>query len=347
MTWRLVVPSLKLSGGILEVMRLGGRLKLTGSEVSIISLWRSPHPVTPTLEVQSLSQWTTRPEAAFAQLFVLFARFWRFVRRDSPARYVFTHYATLPLSILVPRNRRVFFVQGLEWKFVNRIVAPILRAFIIALYRRGTVISANSYLTSALRREGVHVHFDAAIWADRAFAAETSGPRDLDFVMVVRKGGLKRLDLYRSFLQKVHEAGDMKAAVISTEDDIVAEFRDQVAFVALRPTVSEMRDIYARAKCFVHLSDHEGFGLPPLEAMGAGCVPVCRDSGGVNVYMRGPLSNLVFRREASIDDIFAKAVELVRNPSALEGYRKVAQEIFNAGPTLEPGMQLPWNLDPS
>lgn len=331
MAWRFVLPSLKLSGGVLEALRLAERLSQEESRAGLIALWRSPHPVTSTLEVEWLSQWTTRVQAAPVQIFILLARFWRLVRVHGPSKYVFTHYATLPLSIAVPRGQRFFFVQGLEWTFVGRGIGWLLRAIILAFYRRGTVISANPYLTASLRRHGVHVRYEAPIWANSAFAVESSRPRDIDFVMVLRKGALKRLDLYRSFLQMANAAGDLNVAAISTEDEILASIKEQVMLTALRPSLSEMRDIYARSKCFIHLSDHEGFGLPPLEAMGAGCVPICRHSGGVSVYMHGRLSDLLYPPDTPIDDIFARAVELVRSPHELESYREVARKIFVDG----------------
>lgn len=57
-----------------------------------------------------------------------------------------------------------------------------------------------------------------------------------------------------------------------------ADVRDRVQ---LRSYVDEptLRDLYARARVFVFLSEYEGFGLTPLEAMAHGVPPLVLDTG--------------------------------------------------------------------
>ena len=91
--------------------------------------------------------------------------------------------------------------------------------------------------------------------------------RDVDFTMVLRKGPHKRLDYYRSFIALARATGDVKLAVIALEAELTAAVRGSVDVCLIRPSLEDMRQLYQRSKCFVHLSEHEGFGVPLLEAM--------------------------------------------------------------------------------
>jgi glycosyltransferase involved in cell wall biosynthesis len=153
---------------------------------------------------------------------------------------------------------------------------------------------------------------------------------------VLRKGEHKRLDLYLAFIALVRQRGDFRIAVISPEDDIIESLRGRVAVCLARPSLTEMRAIYARSKCFVHLSDHEGFGLPPLEAMGAGCVPLCRDSGGVRAFMKADkLEPCLFPLTLPIDSIVQIAIERVQNVSRLRACAFQCRDVFRGGLDIE------------
>jgi len=340
MNWCVVLPSLKVSGGVLEAVRLAEALQKNGPSSELVAMWSTPHPIATSLPVRHLARWNTRAELVPVQYPILIARFANRVRSQPAARQVFTHYTTMPLAFTVARRNRFFFLQDLEWRFVGTWLMPLLRAFILFAYRRGHIISANSYLTACLRAHGVPVRFEAPIWANPAFASDGSATRDIDFAMVIRKGKHKRLDLYHAFLDRAASAR-MRVAVISTEDELISRVRERVAFAVVRPSLDEMRDIYSRSKCFIHLSDHEGFGLPPLEAMGAGCVPLCRDSGGVRVYMNEGLQELVMPLEAPIEVIFTTALSLVRNESMLKRLQGLCRAIFGRGARTSEGCEFP------
>jgi glycosyltransferase involved in cell wall biosynthesis len=235
--------------------------------------------------------------------------------------------------VFVPIERRFFFVQDLEWKFVrNPLLSGLLRLMILSCYRRGTLVSANAYLTSSLRQLGIPASIEAPIWADEGFLAPDAGPRDIDFAMVLRKGAHKRLDYYRSFIDLARHDGKLKLAVISPDDDLIATVRDSVDVCLTRPSLAEMRALYQRTRCFLQLSEHEGFGLPPLEAMGAGCVPLCRDSGGVRAYMaRAELSGLLMPLSSSVEEIYQHGRALLADQEQLRDFSRRAREVFRAG----------------
>ena len=121
-------------------------------------------------------------------------------------------------------------------------------------------------------------------------------------------------------------------AVISPEADLIASVRSCVDVCLMRPSLEEMRALYQRGKCFVHLSEHEGFGLPPLEAMGAGCVPLCRDSGGVRAFMESDeLSALLLPASASVEEIYQRGRALLADDEQLRDYGRRARDVFRRG----------------
>lgn len=336
----LVLPSLKISGGVIEAMRLAKDLEVVGTKVGILTLWQSPQSVPLSQpHFYALSSWSTRASLAIFQLPILTARFlrWQKLSKSQGADWVFTHYATLPLALLVPRQHRWFFVQGLEWRFLGRgIISKLLRILLLWIYRSSNLLAANSYLASALKAEGLAVCATAPIWADPGFNQRSDDiERDIDILMVLRKGGVKRLDLYFQALEWFQtQAPDQRIAVITTEDEIASRVAEMVKECHVRPDgVYAMAAIYRRSRIFLHLSEHEGFALPPLEAMGCGCVPVCRNSGGPQAYMTADLQEFLLPLSSSIEVVCRRALELSKDATKWQQMSNVANLLFQQGLT--------------
>lgn len=332
---QIVLPSLKISGGIREALRLAEELQDQGLPTGVLSMWDSPHPMASPVPVAMLSQLRPRAARAAFELPLLMFRFMRWLRRKGvqpPAALIFTHYATLPLALLVPRRRRYFFVQGVEWNFVrNRLLSAALRQIVLGVYRSGQVISANAFLSTQLADEGLVVPFEAPIWADPVFAGRTDVHRDIDFAVMLRKGAIKRLDLYQRFMELARTRG-LRVLAITPEDEIAESTRSGVDALLLRPTAEQMRAAYERSKCFVLLSEHEGFGLPPLEAMGSGCVPVCRDSGGVRAFMNDPsLAGNLLALDMPVEQVFDRAIRVISDEPAWQRQSAASRNRFEAG----------------
>ncbi|WP_175478435.1 glycosyltransferase [Bauldia litoralis] len=64
------------------------------------------------------------------------------------------------------------------------------------------------------------------------------------------------------------------------------ELEDKVTFVGT-PSDEEMGEVFKRALCMLYLSEEEGFGLPPLEAMSWGCPPIIAKNSSMAEIYRG------------------------------------------------------------
>lgn len=318
---QIVLPSLKISGGSAEALKLVRNFELDGAKVGTILMWKSQNDLSVIpRHLHTLSNWRTRPLLAIFQLPILIWRFKNLKNSNqiNKSKWFFTHYSTLPLALLIPSKHRWIYVQGLEWEFLNnKLFSKFFKLIILWIYNRSNLLAANPYLANALNEQGLKVHKTRYIWADPLYLYSAEIERDIDLLMLLRKGDCKRLDLYLHAIDWLKKRDPkLRIAVITTEEEIIDLVSDKVDeyYVKLDGPYA-MRAIYSRAKIFLHLSEHEGFGLPPLEAMGSGCVAICRNSGGPQNYMKPPLDEFLFPLVYPIESIFQQVILILHNPT--------------------------------
>jgi GT2 family glycosyltransferase/glycosyltransferase involved in cell wall biosynthesis len=79
-----------------------------------------------------------------------------------------------------------------------------------------------------------------------------------------------------------------------------------------RPSDHVVNECMNEATIFVQSSRHEGFCLPPLEAMAAGCAVVCTDAHGNRDFCRDGVNCLM--PEPTVDAVSASILRLLRDP---------------------------------
>jgi len=337
----MLLPSLRISGGVKEALRLAEEMQATGIDIAVAALWRSEHeldcPIVPVLPLSSFYAKRTTAPLQYPVLLLLFL--WRILRLlcTSPkTRYVLfmTHFSTFPMAWLAPWLDWYCFNQDVEWMFIpDGIGRRLLRRFILATSRRASVITTNAYISGRYLFEDIRPVSQASIWATEFWIDPDSTPiadRDIDVVMLPRRGHMKRLDLYQEALAAL-KAASIRTAVMTPDSDIQASLAPIVPVCLLRPTNEEMRQLYGRSKIFLLLSDTEGFGLPPLEAMASSCVPLCRDSGGPRIYMDGALSSNLIPFETSVSEIVQRVQALLADPDSLTTLSHIARDRFMVG----------------
>ena len=238
---------------------------------------------------------------------------------------------TYLLAWAAPFLPRICFNQDMEWLFVPKGWRRfLLKRAILLTNRRSTVITTNSFVTDSYCAEGVQPFGQAAIWAEpRWLTPVASDHRDIDVLMLLRSSGIKRLDLYLEALRLFRIGTALRVAVITPDTSVAAKIEGGAAQIYLRPSDDEMQTLFGRSRTFLLLSDVEGFGLPPLEAMGSGCVPVCRDSGGVRCYMRGEFTELLFGLDVPIERIVGFIADRLQRGSLPSA--EAARQAFVAG----------------
>lgn len=333
----MVLPSLRISGGVLEALRFANDLGDHQGDVQVMSMWEASNPVEASQPVFRLSRWHPNFRWAALQLPWLALRFLVVTTirraRSMPTHYVFTHYSTLPLAWLVPRAQRWLLVQDLEWMFLRPGRARrILMRLVMATASRSRLIVVNDYLHRTLNDLGLPIDLEYPIWADHRFLNSNPAPRvarPVDVLFVLRKGHAKRAAMYFDVARELHgKDPDLRFKAVTPDDDL---HRAAVAAgfdTLLRPTREQLHDAYGSSKCCLLLSDHEGFGLPPLESMGSGCVPVCRDSGGPSAYMTGALSSLLLSHELEPPAIAAAILHLLSDEEQWKRLSRAAIKIF-------------------
>lgn len=330
-----VLPTLKTAGGNLEVIRLADEVIRSGKTVAIVSLWRTANPINPAaIPVSVLFDRPLNRVWAFLSIpWILFA--FSKVLRDtcSPTtKVVFTHYATYIPAPLLPKRQRWFFVQALEWYFVPAgPLRTLLRAFILKSYRKGHVLAANRFLRRSLEAKEITVSQTADIWADPFFAAEGGVARDIDVTLMFRKGIPKRADWGAALLNRLRaDRPGLRITVISPDEEF-ADMAGPNGIFLLRPSREDILHTYQRSRVFILFSDHEGFGLPPLEGMGSGCVPLCRDAGGVRAYMEPDLEANILPLQAPPEDMAHRLYEILDDSAEWSRLSAVAKRVFSDG----------------
>lgn len=84
----------------------------------------------------------------------------------------------------------------------------------------------------------------------------------------------------------------------------------------------ELDDMYARATALVYPTHFEGFGLPPLEALAAGCPVISSDAPALRETLGS--DGATFFHVGDVDGIIAAVEETLRDPTAARNARLAA-----------------------
>ena len=99
--------------------------------------------------------------------------------------------------------------------------------------------------------------------------------------------------------------------------------------ISLRSSVGEdvLADLYRRASAFAFLSEYEGFGLTPLEALAAGVPPVVLDTPVAREVYAGAARYVTARD--SIDELGRAFVEVLTSTEARSAMLRHASEVLS------------------
>lgn len=338
----LILPTLKTCGGVLEALKFLSSLDDTQTSKVVVAMWKTENEVEidSNIKLIYLSNYTSNKFLALFQLpLIIFNFYLKVVRKHLKLQnsIVFlTHYTTLFFLFFIPYNRRFLLLQGLEWKFLdNTIFSSSFSLLIISIYNKIQLISFSPVITKNLKIIGLKEFGRFYIWADNIFSIPPKTLPKYDIVFMIRQGFSKRPDLTMTCIDEItKERPSLKLALISPDKDYYNWGINKKISSFLLPSKKEMAEIYSSSKVFLYLSETEGFGLPPLEAMASGCVPICRDSGGPKIYLKEKLSDLLLPLDLPSNEIIKKAFTILDDKELWSKYSKESRLSFMSGANL-------------
>lgn len=178
----------------------------------------------------------------------------------------------------VLRGRPVYFVQDIESSYYPEAEAD--RRSVLASYRgEFTYLTTSSWNCARLAELGHEAAvIPPALDAGRFRPSSELRQEDM-IVALARSEHLKRFDLTVAAWQALPEPRP-KLCLFGGEPGLAPPGAHHLG----RLTDEEVNQLFGRCTVFVQTSAHEGFSLPPLEAMATGAAVVCTDADGNRDY---------------------------------------------------------------
>ena len=187
------------------------------------------------------------------------------------------------LSSMLLGARYVYFVQDIEYRFYAGRFSRIIKAACEWTYRRGQLIAANSYLATELTRYQ-KVQLTARLGVAEGFFSTPaeSFSKDFEIIYFLRGEKHKRADRFDALLPFFLAKG-FRVLCVSQNRNLLDIYSQRVATLCPKDD-GDIIQALDKSKILLLTSDHEGFALPPLEAMARGVPPVMFECGGPSVY---------------------------------------------------------------
>jgi GT2 family glycosyltransferase/glycosyltransferase involved in cell wall biosynthesis len=259
-----ILQSVGMSGGIKNVFEQASRLAKRNFSIEI---WSLDHKISP---------WEL-DEKVKTRTFKNYERLITALSHEEAIKVATWWETAFPVWLAsVNKGIPVYFVQEFEtWFYPGNIIA---QASVVACYRKEfRNLTISSFNLDELRAIGLTATLLPCGYEENIYKPLKTS-RDKSSILAVG----------RSFFQKNFEmtlkgwqllgANRPKLRLYGFENHM-AKLDPQIEYLT-KPTNEEVNQLYNSASVFVQTSRHEGFCLPILEAMAAGCPVVCTDAHG-------------------------------------------------------------------
>jgi glycosyltransferase involved in cell wall biosynthesis len=108
--------------------------------------------------------------------------------------------------------------------------------------------------------------------------------RKRTILVAVRGERLKNFFYTKQILTRLQDESRISVIAFGSEGTELVQDLKNIEFHA-QPTDDELCMLYNQAEFFLQTSIHEGFSLPPIEAMACGCVPILTQATGNEEYI--------------------------------------------------------------
>jgi glycosyltransferase involved in cell wall biosynthesis len=257
-----VTQETTVGGGHRDIFEHLNRLRQRGHDVSLFTLGSQPDWFDLDIAVTTCSDWDDLTARLAEQDAIKIATWWRTAEPVWRA----TRRRGLP----------VYFVQDIETSYYPDDAAS--RDRVLATYRNEfTYLTISGYNREGLAELGVDAEVGGLGIDLETFKPLPQTQRRDDMLLAVGRGNpLKNLDLTID-AWKALDGDRPELTLFGIEPELG---RRHGARYLVAPSDEEVNALFNEATVFIQTSRHEGFALPPLEAMATGGAVVCTDAHG-------------------------------------------------------------------
>lgn len=293
-----VLPATSLSGGIRVVFEVANNLTKLGHDIEIWSLRSESEWDSDELVVRYFADYRGMIQALSAEDAIKVATWWE--------------TAQIVLLSSVNIGKPVQFVQEFEtWFYPNDKVA---QAAVVSSYRpEFTYLTIADYQRSELSSIGITSLLIPVGYDSNTYHLTNSDSAKRTGMLAVGRSFFQKNFKMTSEAWKLLGEERPELKLFGHEPDIL---KDSKAHYFYKPSNSEVNDLYNKASFFVQTSRHEGFCLPIIEAMAAGCPVITTDSHGNRGFCFNGVNSLVVEQ----DDVagLAKTINKLAKDSTLQ-----------------------------
>lgn len=206
----------------------------------------------------------------------------------------------------------VYFIQEIEtWFYPDDVMA---QASVIACYRKEfRNMTTSQYNLEELSSLGIPATAIPCGYDTEIYKPIKSIPRLDDVVLGVgRRFFQKNFDMTLSGWQLLGRKRP-RMWLYGAEPDMT-KLDTKISYFE-KPNNEKVNELFNQATVFVQTSRHEGFSLPPLEAMAAGCPVVCTDAHGNRDFCVDGKNCIIVKQDNAAD--LSKALETILADSKL------------------------------
>ncbi len=289
-----VTQATTVGGGHRDVFEHLNRLQARGHEVALYSLDGPPDWFALEAPVRSFDDWDALTAALAGEDAIKIATWWR----SATPVWLASRRRGLP----------VYFVQDIETSYYPE--APTVQARVLATYRNEfRYITISGYNREGLAEMGLRAELIPP-GIDLGTFRPLGRERREDMLLAIGRGNhLKNIgltiDAWRALGRTPPEL-----CLFGIEPDLGD--KHGVRYVTA-PSDEQVNELLNEATIFVQTSRHEGFALPPLEAMATGGAVVCTDAHGNRDFCRDGENCLM--PEPTVESVAAAVQRLLGDPA--------------------------------
>lgn len=305
-----VLQTMGLSGGIKIVFEHASRLAEAGFAIEV---WGLDHKTTPWSDIVS--------EKIMIRTFTNYERLSNALAHEEAIKVATWWETAFPIWLgSVNKGIPAYFIQEFEsWFYPNDIVA---QSAVVSCYRKEFKnMTTSKYNLNEIKNLGLKAVAIPCGYDDKTYKVLKNVEREENVILAIGRTFFQKN--FNFTFKAWKSLGEYRPDMWLFGIEPHMENMDTKITYFKKPSNEAVNELYNKATIFVQTSRHEGFSLPILEAMAAGCPVICTDAHGNRDFCENGKNCLMVKHDD--EEGLARAIrKLMKN-------KKLREQLSEAG----------------